>query len=288
MSGLPKTVEIPPISVIPPTETYIRLCWEHLRSSLAALPQIEHRVDDTLKAASWCCLEMRVDGKVVLYDYSDYLQPEIPIGPWQRQFRFHYTTALSPFARFGSFPPQSFPDWSLYDAIQAVDWQPGVTILHRQAILPGLETSDNLRDRGLSRRRGTVRKLLLSDASITNLLQVENLPQEKFFADAFSCRASVHIPGSWDHSLDRGQQQLFGLGICTISPDIWTACGDERPEPGIHYVGLRDDLQDVLDKVHWCLDNRDEVKRIGDNAKAFFRRHCTPIEIWRHVYARIG
>lgn len=113
-------------------------------------------------------------------------------------------------------------------------------------------------------------------------------PQAKFFEKAFGCLVSVHIPGSWPHLLDRGQHQLMAFGVCTVSPDLWTCCPGKRPQPWLHYVPIRGDFSDLVEKVEWCDRNRDECREIGQRAKAFFASHSTPEAIWQHIQRRLS
>lgn len=111
--------------------------------------------------------------------------------------------------------------------------------------------------------------------------------QLDFWKFAQNCCASVHIPGSTSNCMDRGQLQLMGLGICTISPDIFCSLGDRRAEPNIHYVCIDDDFSNLEEKVYWCLEHREECIKIGNNAKKLFSETCTPLSIWQYIQRRL-
>lgn len=101
--------------------------------------------------------------------------------------------------------------------------------------------------------------------------------QIKFWAELEKCLVSVCVPGAHNDMLDRGQYESIGLGVCTISPRIKTVMPwDQDLIPSEHYISCADDYSDLLEKVEWCLDNKGECKRIGDNARALFDEYCLP------------
>ena len=78
------------------------------------------------------------------------------------------------------------------------------------------------------------------------------------------------------------------VSVCTVFPDIWTCSLDMRPQPCVHYVPIRDDFSNLVEKVKWCDRNRDECSQIGHQAKAFFASYSTPEAIWRHIQQRLS
>jgi len=79
----------------------------------------------------------------------------------------------------------------------------------------------------------------------------------------------------------------MGLGVCTVSPDLWTWYCTERPQPWLHYVPVRDDFSDLVEKIERCDQNPHECRQMGGRAKAFFQTHSTPEAIWHHVKQRM-
>ncbi len=114
------------------------------------------------------------------------------------------------------------------------------------------------------------------------------MPQQHYFRECTESLAVVHIPGSHPHILDRTVQQMFALGVCVISPDIWTTCLEVRPQANVHYLAIRDDYSDLPEKIDWIADHRDRAAAIGAAAKNFFRQYCTPEAIWRYVHRRLA
>jgi hypothetical protein len=49
----------------------------------------------------------------------------------------------------------------------------------------------------------------------------------------------------------------------------------DRIEPFEHYVPVKADLSDLIEKIKWCEDNLEEAQRIADNALLFYNTHLT-------------
>lgn len=281
---IPQHVALPPRNVVG-DEPYRQLCWDYLQSTLTPLA-ITVEIDDTLKSVCLGAFEIRVDGAPAVYDYSDYLLVDGSQKEHQHWFRFHYTLGYRPHDNLSSFPPISFLDWGEFERLRGVlsyDAS-GDAILHSQTF-EFLADSSTTRDRDLYFRRKRARDALL--AEFGSVVRTERLPQQEFWRSACAALMSIHVPGSWLHSLDRGQHQLLGFGVCTLSPEIWTALLNQRIEPYTHYVPVRDDLSDLLSQVEWCRDHRSECAAIGRRAKAFFLEHSTPEAIWAYVAGRL-
>ncbi|HID78131.1 MAG TPA: hypothetical protein EYP56_19325 [Planctomycetaceae bacterium] len=274
---LPEQVDILPVEAIgrPPIRRYH---WEYFANTVTAAGiRLSKRA--ALKSPCWCAFEFRVDGRLAACDFSDYLLVHPKNAAYKHWFRYHYCAGHRAWGRLASFPPASFLDWDQYRDLIANHryTAAGSTILHKQAIRR--PTNTILVDQ--RRRRLGAQEILTR--RFGSRVDTKTDPQPEFFAKAFDCLVSVHVPGSWAHMLDRGQHQLMGLGVCTVSPDIWTCCCGERPQPWLHYVPIRDDFSDLDEKVEWCDNHRDECRRIGEQAKAFFETHSTPEAIWGYV-----
>jgi hypothetical protein len=281
---LPRRVAIPPAGVVGDCP-YPRECWEYLRGTIAALP-IELEVDAALGAVCAGAFLLRVDGREVVFDYSDYLLVDGAQQRYAHWLRFHHTAGFVPHGNIGSFPPISFLDWTEYERLSAeLHYDAaGDAVLHMQAF-EFLADSPSVRDRDLYARRKCVRDALVAAYDGEVFAELES--QEAFWRRAAVSLVSVHVPGSWRHSLDRGQHQLIGLGVCTLSPEIWTATLEERIEPAVHYVRVRDDFSDLVERVEWCREHRSECAAIGRRAREFFREHSTPRAIWGSVRRRL-
>ncbi|BFZ13095.1 hypothetical protein BsWGS_16134 [Bradybaena similaris] len=52
-----------------------------------------------------------------------------------------------------------------------------------------------------------------------------------------------------------------------------------RLKPDVHYVPIKQDLSDLLEKIQWAMSNDDKVKVIAKNGQEFAREHLTPANI---------
>lgn len=269
-------LEVTPYSQIP-ENVYSQQCWLYIVHtaiesgiSVTENPRLKVPCDQDPIAANMAAIELRLDGVPFVIDYGD-----LPYSRWQSLlprnrhiFKFHYTAIdFNQRYRVHSFPPISFHSWN---KIPTDEYKVGDMVLCKQIAHTTWKDCHNLRS-------------LASEILVSNFENIDTTTtdsQEVFWGKALNCLVSVHIPGAWRHSLDRGQHQLFGLGVCTISPDIWTCIGEQRPTPDVHYVRVKDDLSDLVDKIQWCHGSREHVKRIGDNAKKLFMR--SP-QVWDYV-----
>jgi hypothetical protein len=46
-------------------------------------------------------------------------------------------------------------------------------------------------------------------------------------------------------------------------------------EEGVHYISVKEDLEDLDEKINWCLNNDNTAKQIGINAKDLFDKYLT-------------
>ena len=277
-------VDAPPKGIVGACK-YRQQCWEHFTGLITAAGG-EVREDTSLKAPCLGAFEFRSNGKLAVYDYSDYLLVHGVNRDYKHWFRFHHSMAYIPHENLHSFPPISFLDWQQYaDLSEKLRYHAvGHQILHSQSY-EFLKGSKKRRDIEAYERRDFGRRSLLR--GFGDRVLCDRLPQARFWEIATRCLVSVHIPGSFRFSLDRGQNQMLGLGICTISPMIITNCLDDRIEPWVHYVPVRDDLSDIVRQVRWCEDHRDECRRIGDNAREFFRARCIPSAVRDYIRSKM-
>ncbi len=288
---MPARIAMPPLAALYPdthARGYDRQAWNYVFNSAARVAEVE--VDDGLKSVCWSAYEVRVDGKVMVVDISDYhtIDPALYRG-WPAWLRFSYTPLLEPIPTVGSFPLASFLDWEAYDRMAATFRYTARSnsVSYGQPSRYAGEGEDGIRGKGARRRKV---RAMLQEASGRHGWTLEDrlVELDVYLHRGVSSLVNVHIPGTNNHNLDRGQWQLMGLGACTLSPEIFTAPLGERPVAGTHYVRCRDDHADVVDLIAWCRGHRDECLAIGAAAKEFFATHGTPGAIWRYVDGRLG
>lgn len=279
LSILPKKVVFPPREnwlkqlVNPDQDEYHRDFYQYFVNT-AVYAGLEVVFDEDLKAISNQAIPFIVDDMKCAYDISDYsiVQPQAWSGEFKCYFMLHHLPVFDVYPNLGSIPQQSFFDWDEYNHLSESQYDCSSTmILHCQNL-------------GHIARRNLARKLLADRFKLTT----ECWPISEFWKLGQKCCTSVHIPGSTPHILDRGQLQLMGMGVCTVSPNIYCSLGELRPEPNIHYVCIKDDFSNLIEKVDWCVTNPNLCIEIGDNAKKLFRDSCTPFAIWKYIKKRIA
>lgn len=241
----------------------------------------EVAIDPALGRPGPLAFEFRVDGRLAVYDFSEYVLVE---GPWQDYDHWFKRTFTSGHLPYRNMHPLSvlLPhcDWTALRRVRAeCQYTPGDAIAHKQSIfrVPHSWPYDDLFD-----RRTLARTLLVNAFGSRVDTQVET-SQEAFFRTLCLSLVSVHIPGTWQHQLDRAQRQAWCLGVCTISPDLQMFCGPTRPQAWEHYVPIRDDFADLVERVRWCDEHRDECWQIGARAQQLFDAHVTPTAAWNYV-----
>ena len=280
LSLLPNKVVFPPREnwirqpANPDQDEYHREFYQYFVNA-ALYAGLEVTYDESLKAISNQAIPFFVDGVKCAYDISDYsvIQPQAWSAEFKCYFMLHHLPVFDVYPNLGSVPQQSFFDWDEYNRLVEGRYDcSSDLILHCQNL-------------GHIARRRLARKILVDKGYN---LTTECWPVSDFWKLGQKCCTSVHIPGSTPHMLDRGQLQLMAMGVCTVSPNIYCSLGELRPEPNIHYVCIRDDFSNLIEKVDWCLANPIRCIEIGQNAKKLFNDSCTPHSIWKYIWKRVG
>jgi hypothetical protein len=279
IDSLPSRVVIPDESIC--DQGRHRGYLQYVRGTIEALaPDVELVIDREARRVGWSSFEIVVDDHVAVIDYSDFAIIDPRFRQYDHWFRFHHNPSFAPYAKLGSFPPWSFLDWNEYHRISSN--QPS-TALNDRIIYRHSRLKNRLPN--LVERRMRAMSLLREHCG--DRLTTGYVPQEIYFQDCLRSLAVVHIPGSHPHILDRTVQQMFGIGVCVISPDLWTTCLEKRPQANVHYVPIQDDYSDLTEKVDWVTDHPDQALQIGQAAKRFFTQNCTPAAIWRYIYRKV-
>ena len=50
--------------------------------------------------------------------------------------------------------------------------------------------------------------------------------------------------------------------------------------PGTHYVPIKSDLSDLVDKIRWAKDNDESVRKIGSNGRQYAVDNLLPKDIF--------
>ena len=218
--------------------------------------------------------EIRFFGKEVLIDITDIFAetttPDIA-KHFDSVFTTHWNENLH--KSIGNVYPLSvinFTDWNLFKRMkQQINYHPN----------PNKLILNNQRPMGDKWRRAKAQKLITTKYKTQCSVEFYK-DQKQFFLNINNALVYVHVPGCRPDVLDRAQTQMFGLGMCTISPKYdETFAHYAKIVEWEHYVPCRENLDDLEEKIEWCKSNTTKCKEIGDNAKNFFDEHCHPSKL---------
>ena len=65
---------------------------------------------------------------------------------------------------------------------------------------------------------------------------------------------------------------LSGSVVVMTKPVICSWLLEDEMEPGVHYLEVKWDWSDLVEKVEWCFDNDEECERIGKMGQCWMRR----------------
>lgn len=282
MEGLPKEIRVPAQLIHRAKITH------HVSYVEAMLNDISRRfgtriVEDAgLGFPTPLSFEIGLGSLRCAIDYNDLPQLPPRAGEFDFWIKFHTTSAHVPFGNVLPFPPCSFSNWDQYRELESdIRYAAsGDTILHAQRTKITLRAQQWAED--LTRRRSLVREQLRGRYG--DEVDVDFTDQVTYWRKASTCLTSVHAPGMWNNMLDRAQLQMFGFGVCTISPVLYTRLSPSgSPVPGEHYIACRDDYADLIEKVEWCRENREKCCEVGAAAKRLFQENCLPEAVWSMV-----
>ena len=59
----------------------------------------------------------------------------------------------------------------------------------------------------------------------------------------------------------------------------------------VHFVPIKSDLTDLIEKINWCKNNDDKCKEIASNAFKFYEEYCSKesmIDYMENVFIKIN
>lgn len=213
---------------------------------------------------------VNIDGKEVLIDFSDHLQLLPEVEKYGYCFKSHYDYyTCHCYGNIFPFTPITFHNWdNYYNFKDKIKYKCNNNlILNNQKAYCGAKV-----------RRLFVQDLLKKkygndvDFSITD--------KETFYKKINNCLVAICVPGARNDIIDGGQLQRMAFGCCTISP-ILRAVGSyyKQLSPWVHYIPVKQDYLDLIEKIEWCKDNKGKCIEIGNNAKEFFAETYIPHKI---------
>lgn len=135
---------------------------------------------------------------------------------------------------------------------------------------------------GELRRRAVA---LLADASDIQFVgNTGKVRYSRFLREVASARLSLHLPGNgpFTHRV----AEFLGLGTCMISVPFATALHVPLV-PGIHYVEIKPDLSDLLEKVRYYLQREDQRNRIAAAGRDYFDKYLHHEQLVSYYIRRI-
>jgi len=145
------------------------------------------------------------------------------------------------------------------------------------------EIKNKQKPRGQAKQRRTKIQILLKKNFKNIDINYKSTPLN-FWKEHENCLVSICVPGANNNMLDRGQLELMGLGVCTISPNIPTKISwNKQVTPDVHYLRCKDDYSDLVKLIKWCMNNKKECENIGGNAKELFSSYLMPNKYWEWI-----
>jgi hypothetical protein len=84
---------------------------------------------------------------------------------------------------------------------------------------------------------------------------------------------------------------LSGSTVVTTRPAVCSWMGEDRMVPGVHYLEVRRDWEDLEERVEWCVENVRECEDIGRRGRCWMRRFLDgrrEREVMEGVWGRAG
>jgi hypothetical protein len=94
-----------------------------------------------------------------------------------------------------------------------------------------------------------------------NFVSSDEQMKYKYILDMDGCGASTWDAIAW--------KMRSGSVIFSVE-GIWNRWFSDRFLPGIHYIPIKEDFSDLIEKYQWCEENQDKCKEIVYNACVFF------------------
>jgi hypothetical protein len=215
--------------------------------------------------------EIFINDNLIAIDFSDHLKLSIPdskVPKYKAIFKFHYEPSLhGSYENIYPFSPVNFQNWTLYyDLLSKIEYK-----------AEGLVTCKQKPGGAAVERREMVQKMLRERYKVQ--FDKTILQERSFYLSINKTLVAVCAPGARNDMLDRGQAQYMAFGTCTISPKLLTLLSyGKELIPGTHYIECKPDYSDLIEKIEWVRENKDEAVQIGKNAKELFNETGLPIK----------
>lgn len=220
------------------------------------------------------------NNKQIIFDYADHA-----VSSWNDKkhvpyFKFHYVESLHGKER-NIFPctPSLVADKRMITPVadyieyrKTFEYSPTRKVVHKQRAYAGA-----------LHRRNMVNKMLCA-ALKSDLDSVFESTHKRYWDACRNACGVVFVPGACNNMLDRGQLELIGLGVCTISPKLPEMMTNTATlEPNVHYILCEDDYSDLTAIIKNLQKNPEISSTVGKNAREWFDKNATPEAYWNWI-----
>lgn len=91
-------------------------------------------------------------------------------------------------------------------------------------------------------------------------------------------------------SLELGMGSVVLLQEHTVGQTNYRMWFARSLQPFVHYVPVRRDLSDLIEKIEWCIAHDEECKQIAQNALTFYETYLTKsgvLDYWQYLLTRL-
>jgi len=220
-----------------------------------------------------------IEGVPVLIDFSDHLTVSKWLDKYPICFKYHYSNEHhNEYKKLYPIGPVSFHDWSAYTLQRnksRYQLKNNMILNNQRPYADAIKRRKRVQ--GMLRRTygGNVDTRFYSDKNYFWNLISESL-------------VSICVPGARNDMLDRGQIQAMAFGCCTISPGLNTVlAGGVGLEPDVHYITCQSNYNNLIERIEWCLNNKQKCIDIGNNASMLFEQTSLPSAIWNWIQEKL-
>ncbi len=130
----------------------------------------------------------------------------------------------------------------------------------------------------------------ITNAHISNSGDHKSLPTQDYVdlmcrSKIAWCPRSVKSPPDFECNASTGREfEAMCLECLVVRPSIGTIETEERV-PGVHFVEIKNDSSDLIEKLRYYLEHEDERKEIAHNGRLWWERNCSTIARANQIYS---
>ena len=138
-------------------------------------------------------------------------------------------------------------------------------------------------DAGITKWNTRPRKFI--DCEFLQTIEVDKLPfklvKHMSFSEQSNYKYVVHIDGHV--SAFRLSYELSMNSVILLVKSPWKIWYSNMLQENIHYISVKEDMSDLIDKIKWCRDNDDQCKIIAKNARNFYLKYLSKDGIFDYM-----